>query len=378
MATALISPLPHFHPILNPLLAKLQDPDNLATDNEEPTELEVQLEVEDEPFSGEWRRIAEFLNPYSLDDTGSVLLHRALHGILDTAPPSLTSVGLQPLPGLTARYRLQARDIIGGVATDGFTPTDPAWAWLAGRSYTDQGTSYSVGRAYKFLRTDDSPRYIQLGQRLHVEFISFIACEAAILRVRAQYTDDTEEEFDIEIGAVEEGKGYYFNLPTPVWTKELLRFYISLSGYIGASMESMLFYYKKATRYQQEIFYRNSMGGFQNFIFGGKTEENHTESGEILDQVIFPPEDATIGHSLVFNQRSQDSIVLRSGWITLPERLALKDMLLHNQAYLVVGSQLRKLIITNATHQTRKDGEYLYALEIQARFAYENTALTSL
>jgi hypothetical protein len=53
-------------------------------------------------------------------------------------------------------------------------------------------------------------------------------------------------------------------------------------------------------------------------------------------------------------------------------------MLLHNQAYLVVGSQLRKLIITNATHQTRKDGEYLYALEIQARFAYENTALTSL
>jgi hypothetical protein len=294
-------------------------------------------------------------------------------------------VGLQPLPGLTARYRLLARDIIGGMASGGFAVTDPAWAWLAGRSYTDQDKSYSKGaeysfgqRAFKFLLTDDDPRYLQIGQRIHVEFLCFQAGTDIKLRINANYTDATTELFETSLGNLEEGKGYYINAPTPAWTKELSHFTIGLGGFFGAASEVITCRYKKPSPYKKEVFYRNSMGGFQNFIFGGKTEESHSQSGDILDQVSYPPEDGTKGQSLVFNQRSQDSMILRSGWISLAERLALKDMLLHNQAYLVIGSQLRKLIITNASHQTRKDGEYLYALEIQARFAYENTALTAL
>jgi hypothetical protein len=314
-----------------------------------------------------------------------VLLHRALHGALGTDPPSLTAVGLQPLPGLTTRYRLQARDIIGGSPTGDFAVTDPAWAWLAGRSYTDQDKSYSKGaeysfgqRAFKFLLTDDDPRFLQIGQRIHVEFLTFMAGTEIKLMINANYTDTTTELFETSLGNLEEGKGYYINVPTPAWTKELSHFTLGLGGFFGAAQEVITCRYKKASPYKKEVFYRNSMGGFQNFIFGGKTEESHSESGEILDPISYPSEDGTKGQSLVFNQRSQDSMILRSGWISLAERLALKDMLLHNQAYLVVGSQLRKLIITNATHQTRKDGEFLYAIEIQARFTYENTALTNV
>lgn len=378
MPTTPISPLPPIHPVLNPLLVKFQDPDALATDNEDPTELETRLEVRLDPDDEEWTLAAEYLTPYGLDDIASVQIHRALKGLLGPKPPSLTILGLQPIRGLAIEYRLLARDIVGGVPSGNFTPTDPAQAWLAGRSLADLAGSYSAGKAYRWLIADSGTNYLYPGQRLHFEFLTLQAGEDIKLRLTAHYTDETSELFETSLGNLPAFRTYYINLPAPVYSKPLDHFTLGLGGYFGAMSDAVYYRYKKAAQYSREIMFRNSLGGFQSFVLTGKAELSHSESGDILDTVEYPPLDSVAGHSLVFNQRSVDSLVLRSGWISYNERRALKDMLLHNEVYLVTANQLRKIIITNATHQERKDGEYLYAIEFQARYAYDESARTQL
>jgi hypothetical protein len=374
MATQPTSSLPIISPVRDPLKITFQDPDNLATDNDEPTELEVQVEVEDIPGSDNWRRVGEMLNPYGADNTASALIHRALMGALKPTPPSLTAVGLQSFTSICKAYRLLARDVVGGVPAAEFAVAGTSHAWLAGQSYTNQTNDLYQSRAYRLLSTQGSPRYIHPDQRIFVGFLTFIAGTSIQMIITATYTDDTTEEFTIELGNVDSFTGYQMTVPTPIWTKPVASFNLRLFGFIGASMESMNYYYTRPTQWKQEIFYLNSRGGFDNFIFTGKKEESQTDTGEIFEGQLFPPLVAQEGNYITFNQRSYESFILRSGWINNAQREALKDLTLRNEAYLVVGTELRKLIISNATYQTRKDGEFLYSLEIQARCAYDHYA----
>jgi hypothetical protein len=374
MATQPITALPVISPVRDPLKITFQDPGNLASANDEPTELEVQVEVEDVPGSDEWRRVGEMLNPYGPDDTASVLIHRALMGTLKPTAPSLTAVGLQSFTSICKKYRLLARDVVGGIPSGAFEISDTSHAWLAGQAYTRQTNDLYQGRAYQFLTTAGSFQYLHPDQRIFLSFLAFLAGEDIQLIIEAQYTDATTEEFIIELGTIEAFTGYYITIPTPAWEKPLTRFSLRLFGFIGGSQGSMLYYYTRPTQWKQEIFYLNSRGGFENIMFTGKKEESHTGTGEVFEGQLFPPLDAQEGNYLTFNQRSHESFTLRSGWINAIQREALKDLTLRNEAYLVVGTALRKVIITNATYEHRKDGEFLYSLELQARFAYDHHA----
>jgi hypothetical protein len=376
MATTPTTALPSVSPVRDPLKITFQDPDNLASDNEEPTELEVQVEVEDIQDSDQWKKVGEMLNPYGPTDTADVLIHRALMGALKPTPPNLTASGLNSYTSICKKYRLLARDVVGGIPTGNFEISGTAHAWLAGQKYTRQANELVGGRAYLFLQTQGIIRYLHPDQRIHIQFLTFMSGEDIKLSIEAQYTDSTTEEFEINLGNINSHTAYYITIPKPAFDpeKKLFRFSLRMFGFIGGSQGSMLFYYTRPTQWKQEIFYLNSLGGFENFMFTGKKEEAHTDTGEIFEGQLYPPLVAEEGNYQTFNQRSHESFTLRSGWINYAQREALKDLTLRNEAYMVVGSDLRKLIITNATYQTRKDGEFLYSLELQARFAYDQHA----
>lgn len=375
MATTPISPLPAVFPVRDPFKVSFQDATALASDNDEPTELEVLVQVEDAQGSDIYRTVGEMINPYGADDTAAVLIHRALMGALKASPPSLTAVGLIPFTGICKKYRLQARDIVGGVAMGTFAISDPAHAWLAGQSYTDHGYDLSEGRAYKFLYTQDDPKYFHPNQRFHFQFLTFIAGEDISLLIQAHYTDNTTEDFSTPLGDLTAFTGYAINVPKPVWTKPLEKFIVTLTGFF-ASSEAINCYFRKASQYAQEVFYLNSHGGYENFVFTGKSEYTNTVSGEVFESQVYPGDAADPGNYQSFNQKSFDGVILRSGWLRYADLLALKDMVLRNEVYLVEGTKLRKLIIANATYPTRKDGEFLYSVEIQGRFGFDNTALS--
>ncbi|MFN3802456.1 hypothetical protein, partial [Belliella pelovolcani] len=148
MPTLPIFAIPPISPVRNPLLVAFQDAAAPASANEEITLIEVLIEVEDVLNSNQWRRVGELLNPYGADDSGSVLIHRALMGTLKASPPDLTALGLQEKNGIIKRYRLLARDVVGGNPSGGFTTTSIAHAWLAGQKYINAQNDLIGNRAY--------------------------------------------------------------------------------------------------------------------------------------------------------------------------------------------------------------------------------------
>lgn len=374
MPTTPISSLPSISLVRDPLQVFFQDSGNLASNNEEPTELEVQIEIEDIYGSNNWRRVGEILNPYGPDNLAGALIHRALQGALKATAPNIAASGLQFRSGICKRYRLRARDVVGGIPSGAFADTGPAHAWLAGQSYRNSSNDFVGSRAFRFLSTQGSPRYFHPSQRIYIEFITFLAATDANLIITAYYEDNTTEEFTTNLGVLAAFHAYGIRIPTPAWAKPLRYFMIALDGFIGGSMETINCFYTKPSQFAQEIFYLNSLGGYENFVFTGKTEESNTETGEVFEGQLLPPLTAQEGNFMAFNQRSTEGFTLRSGWINEKQRRALKDLTLRNEAYLVQGNQLLRLLISNASYQVRKDGEFLYSLEFQARFAYENVA----
>ncbi|MFN3802197.1 hypothetical protein, partial [Belliella pelovolcani] len=205
---------------------------------------------------------------------------------------------------------------------------------------------------------------------------TFMAATGVNIVITAKYADDTEEDFTTMLGDLAAFRAFGIKLETPTWTKALKFFQIKLTGLIGGSMESLNFYYTSASRFKKELFYLNSLGGYESVIFTGKTEESDNFQGDIIEGQLFPSESDNPGNYQVVNQRHQDELILRSGYINDRQRKAINDMLLRNEVYLRDGNSLRKLIIANATYPRDKDGEFLNSVTIQARYAFENSALS--
>lgn len=373
--TTPISPLPFIFPVRDTLIISFQDPDHPASDNLEPTELEAQLQVENIYGSGIWITVAEFLNPYTADDTASIVINRALVGVLKASPPNLNTAGLQLLPGIVKRYRIRARDLIGGLPTGDFTTTDPANAWLAGQSYSSMGDDNLYSRrAFVFLSSQGDNRTFHPNQDLYIEFLTLIAAESIDIQIEAYYTDSTQESFIIPIGGLAAFQKYGLNIPKPAFTKEVKYCSLALSGFLDASATNMSIYFSKTSNYERHLYYLNSLGGYEGIVFTGKTEEFDTTSSDLIEGVLFPAAQSQSGNFQTINQSMFESFTLRSGFLSLRQRNAIKDMTLRNEVYLKIGNNLRKIILSPATFPTRKDGEFLYSIEISARLAYDHTA----
>jgi hypothetical protein len=374
MPTTPITPIPPLSLVRNPLQVYFQDPVNLASANDAPTEVEIIVQVEDVRDSDTWRTIGEILNPYGTDDRASAFLHKALMGALATNPPSLTASGIQTYPNVVKRFRLLVRDVVDGIPSGAFHTLDPASAWLAGLSYVDINRNFVSNNTTIWLNTTRSQRTIHPSTTLFLNWINISAAASMVIEVEATYTDGTTELFEIPAGAMQAFTACYTRI-NPAFTKPVQSLVIYLRGYgSGVYTPLQLTYKKNSSPFAQEIFYANSLGGYDNFILTGKSEFGHTDTGEAFETQLFPPLAADQGNFMAFNQESFVPFTLRSGWVDENQRRAFRDMTLRNEVYLRQGNNLRKLIITNSTYEQSKDGEFLYKLEFSGRFAHTNQA----
>lgn len=373
MPTLPISAIPPISPVRDPLLVAFQDAAALASANEEITLIEVLIEVEDVFNSNQWRRVGELLNPYGADDTASVLIHRVLMGVLKGTVPDFTTTTAQSIEGLIKKYRLLARDVIGGDPAGAFTTTATAHSWLAGSEYPDYGIDLD-GKAYLFLTTKPLNRHFHPLEKIVLYMLPLVG-GVATLQAIITFTDGTtQSDTTKNFGTVEIYRPKYLVYTIPEVAKTIAKIEFDITGLAGTAEKLTYKLISRPSPYFRQLIYLNSLGGFDSVPLIGKTQESETFTGDAFEAQQFPGTDSAEGNFKTFNQRSNKEFVLRTGWITKLQRDALSDMMLINQVYLLEGTKLRKILISNASHQISQDGQFLYSLEIQARFTHDQSA----
>lgn len=374
MATTLNSPLPSIHPVLDPLIVSLADASDPASGRDGQSQVEVQIEVEDVLNSDSWRLIGELLNPYDYTtDTAKAVIHKALQGALTYFLPSLTATGSQAMPGPVKRYRLKARDVVDGIGVGELEATDPGRAWLAGQSYTRQGTDLLSGKAYLFLTTRSMDRRLHPQEIIHLQVLP-VSSGTPSVRIKAIFTDGTDQTDSVTLSAATALVPFAVNVALPTYSKTAQSLEIDLTGLTGVAEKLTYRLISRPTPFFRQLFYANSLGGLDHLALTGKCEEINTPSGEIFEAQEFPAANGQLGNSRAFNQRATDSLILRTGYLSQAEMRSLRDLTLRNEAWILEGSALRKIILANAQWTPKQDDQYLHGLELTARYAWDEIA----
>jgi hypothetical protein len=383
MATALTSPLPSIHPVLDPLIVSLADAAAPASGRTGQSQCEVQIEVEDVLDSGTWRLIGELLNPYDYTtDTAKAVIHKALQGALNPDnPQDILSNTLTEITGILKRYRLKVRDVVDGVPVGAFATLDPAIAWQAGRRVQFQSFNPLTGKAYIFLSSRPTQRRIHPDEPLVLQFLALQSSADADVVLNIIYTDGTTEEQRYVGEPIVANRVYAFTAPAPKnFTKPAAKITVSVDAaeFTGTKPTQVYNTITKPTPYLQLLYFRNSLGGWDSIACSGKNEEFSNMTGETFEgqEYSYSASSAGVegGNVRAFNQRATDSFVFRTGYMSQAEHAAMRDLLLRNEAYHYNNTELWKLIITNSTFRVKADDEYLYATEITARYAFDQVA----
>ncbi len=374
MATALTSPLPPIHPVLDPLIVSLADPGAPASGRDGQSQVEVQIEVEDTLDSGTWRLIGELLNPYDYtSDTAKVVIHKALQGALSYFLPNLTVSGSQSVTGPVKRYRLKARDVIDGTPDGSLVSTDPGRAWLAGQSYLLQGSDLTSGKAYLFLSTRSASRRLHPQEKIHLQVLPIVSGTPTV-RIKAFFTDGTDQTDTIGLSAATAYRPFGVNIFLPTYAKTVRTIDIDITGLTGTAEKLTYSLISRPTPYFRQLFYANSLGGLDHIALTGKCEEGNTPTGEVFEAQEYPASNGQRGNSRAFNQRATDSLILRTGYMSEAEKRSLRDLTLRNEVWILDGTALRKLILANASWTVKADDQYLHSLELTARYAWDEIA----
>lgn len=374
MATQLTSPLPPIAPILDPLIISLADPSNPASGRAGQSQCEVQIEVEDTPNSNTWRLIGELLNPYDYpSDTAKATLHKSLQGALSHFLPNLSISGSQAMSGPVKPYRIKARDVVDGEPQGAFVTSDPAKAWLAGQSYHSQGSDMLSGKAYLFLSTRSFTRRLHTQEKIHLQILP-VASGTPTIRIKALFTDGKDQTDTITLSSVEALTPFAVNVFLPSYSKTAHSIEIDLTGLTGSTEKLTYRLISRPSPWFRQLFYANSLGGLDHIPLTGKSEDIHTPTGELFEGQSYPSSAGKEGNFKTFNQQAVDSLILRTGWMPEQELRSLKDLTLRNQAWILEGNALRKIILQNSQHLIHKDGEHLHSLELTARYAWTEYA----
>jgi|GEM_PF-3498946 len=375
MPTQLTQPLPSVAPVRNALRATFADPADLASGREGVSEVEVRLQIEDVPGSGQYRTIGEYLNPYDYDsDVASVYLHRALLGTLKFTKPSIaTDLSLHPLSDMVKRYRVLSRDVVDGEPVGEFNTQGAYHAWMAGTSFVNNQMDLVGNNAAVWLTTKPYNRRYYPGEFLPLCILPTASGNLTLKITRHPVTGESElvEE---ALGAVTAFHPVQFNLQ--VDTTGLKSFDVGLSG-IDGGYYTLKFAILPQPEYLTHLIYGNSLGGYDVLPMTGKQSFHNETSGEVIETALDPDHTGSDSNYRTFNQKAVDSLTLRTGYMALTERLCLRDMALMNEVYIYRGGTLRKLILENAAQLLNSEGEYLHSSEFTARYAFDNFAYNS-
>ncbi|PRY90557.1 hypothetical protein [Mongoliibacter ruber] len=367
---SLKSPLPAIHPVRD-VLKVIFETSGLPADL--PAEIECILEVERTFGEADWEAVAEYLNPFDqTTEEAAVVINRALIGALKATPPHPSVSGVQPIANSILQYRLRYRLVIDGEGAESYTTSSTALAWLAGSSYLDNGIDLT-GKAYLFQTTKPLSRHYSQNEKILLSILP-LSTGTATLAATINFTDGTDQAGNVALGALTANRPVAIYYGIPAVAKTIANIEFTITGLTGTAEKLT---YKLISRpAKAQLIYANSLGGFDTLALLGKNESNHTDDGQVFEGQLLDPTAFDEGNFESFNQSSSDSFVLRSGFMGLKEREALKDLTLRNQAYLMDALDLRKLVIENASYQLAKDRDFFYSLTISARFAHINHALS--
>lgn len=337
-------------------------------------EMEGLVELENTYGQGDWSQIAGYINPYAYDlGRADFFVDRALLGRMHFHRPDLTQLTPVTTDGIVKRYRIRHRLLVDGVQSGAQQLSPINHAWLAGRPYTFPDVNPWEGKAYLFLTTRPMQRTIYHSELV---FLYLLPLELGTytLEETIHYTNTIIETTTRPLGQHERYRPFYFNYQLPEEPERIAKVVLRISGR-DALAESITLIPKPDPRYMRQIFYGNSFGGFDSFVFSGKAESRHLPTAEFIETDLPADHDRQEGTLSSFNELSTVPVTLRTGIIPLAEQEALRDMALRNVVYLVDGAQLRRIVLEATETETSKDGNFLHATEYVGRFAHQNHAI---
>jgi hypothetical protein len=334
-------------------------------------EMEAVLEFEQNFQQGGWVPVGEYLNPYKYDQSRvDFQIDRAMLGKMAFHRPDITTNDPEITSGIVHRYRMRTQLMVDGLPDGSETLHTSKFAWLAGRPYLFPDENPYEGKAYLFLTTRPMQREIHSGERLML-YVLPLELGLYTLEEKITYRNTRVEIHTRSLGNHQRYQPFYFRYTLPSESQAIVKVELRLTGR-DAAAEVLTLIPRPTPQFPLQLLYGNSLGGFDSFFCSGKKELGVNTQGERFETSLQPGHDRQEGTVQVYNQRAWDAITLRTGYISLEERKALKDMQLRNHIYLVAENKLQKLILDNTEMQVSKDGTYIHAAEFSARFAHEN------
>lgn len=129
---------------------------------------------------------------------------------------------------------------------------------------------------------------------------------------------------------------------------------------------------------ERRFLFRNSLSGYDTFRCLGVQESNvdyeRSEAMQVLDAV----ETSQNAPKVQYNLTEEQKFKANSGWVTAEQKQWLRDLLISDEIYEIVGTRLFKVVIDSKKAFLFKDQEYLYALEFEYSRAYTDKYYSSV
>ena len=372
MPTVLTQPLPALNFARNPIIASFTNNTTAPSARTESVSVEIQVWVEPIYNSGTFVLQSEFSNPYNIaSGQASFNISRAILPTFNNLVPNATNENFYTISGIVKRFKLRARDVVGGIPEGSFTETAIFHAIHAGTS-KEEGEKDLSDLAYVFLATRKTNKRIHLDEKIHIEFLPLVSGNASI---NVNFTTfNSSDTFTMGTTAVTAFVPQGINVPLPN-RSAIKTFSVEIIGLAG-SRDIMEFEQVTYPVFKfRQLFYRNSMGGFETLGLIGLNEFQSTTKSDIFETEESVNPSVSFGNSIAFNQRTTETFILRSGFLSPEDIKKCIDLPLRNEAFLFEDNLMKKLFIQPGTFKTFKDRENLFSLDFQARLAYSNHSI---
>jgi hypothetical protein len=163
-------------------------------------------------------------------------------------------------------------------------------------------------------------------------------------------------------------------------TVKVTKYEIWLTDSTNTRISAIRTFYVDDISYEFEkiFYYRNSLGGYDVIRFTGDTEKSkmieYDESGKFLPSNY----SAATGESVKNDLNYNDVYEAGSGLLDKDVKIALEDLLISKDVYVVIGTKLLSIFIMNKDEKIYNEGDDLHPLVLKYRRNYTNRAFSIL
>lgn len=373
MATILTEALSPLSFARNPLVVTFYNDEIAPSERTESVSVEIEVWVELVYNSGTFTKISEFCNPYNMSsEEAKFNISRSLLSCFNPSLPPVNNSTLTPITGIVKKFKILARDVVGGIPEESFTQTAVFHALMGGTNKSTGELPLS-DKPYILLMKRSSQRRIHINELLHLEFLPL---ESGTPTLEITWTTATTSGVtEIILPAVTQYEPQSINVN--LLDRSLIKtMTIRILGFTLPSLETIsmiqVSYEKESMR---TLIYRNSLGGMETIAMIGINEIKSTTKSDLFETEEAQTFSTSEGNSFAFNQSITQSYLFRTGFLSYYDKIMLFDMPLRNEAYLLWGEEFRKLYIQPGTFLYSRDKEDLHQAEFQARLAYDDHSI---